>query len=272
MRVELGTRWSHLVADAQPLGTIIAGWKPGSPGVVAWRDFPHWVLVLTSGGGAVFEDEAGRRERLAPGDVLCLFPGVKHRFIPNVGRAWDEFFLIFSGSTFAPWMAPRLLSPQRPVLRLGAAGYWLRRFAGVVDGSTGFAAVARLHQVIADLVAAVERAGDDDDRAWLARARDLLGDVERPAISARAMARRLGCSPQVFRKRFRLLAGVAPGAYRDQARFEAACRLLRDARIAAVAQRLGFHDAFHFSRRFSQRFGVSPSAFQRVIADRVPPT
>lgn len=253
----------RLVA-AEPLGRITAGWKPGSSGVATPRDFPHHVLVLTVAGRARFADAAGRRAELAPGDVLVLVPGLAHTFVPAPGAAWDEFYLFFSGPAFAPWYAQRLLGPERPVLRVGRPDYWLSRFRGVADApdpDPPFPAVARLHALIADLLAA---AGGGDRAAWMGRACDLLAAEGRPSLAA--VAARLGCSEQVFRKRFRALAGTAPGAWRERRRLDAACALLRAHPVAEVAARLGFCDAFHFSRRFRRRFGLPPLAYRRAVA------
>lgn len=255
--------------DAHPLGRITAGWKPGSAGVPALRDFPQHVLLLTAGGRAWFRDAAGRRATLLPGDVLALFPGVAHAFAPEPGAVWDEFYLIFSGPAFAPWSELQLLSPARPILHVDPPAYWLTRFrevAAAEDPFPPFAAVARLQALIADLLAHADGAGRSAaDRAWLAQACGQLGSEDRSSLEL--IAHRLGCSPQVFRKRFRALAGVPPGAWRERRRLDAACDLLRAHTVAAVAARLGFCDPFHFSRRFRQRYGISPMGFRRAVVN-----
>ena len=91
----------------------------------------------------------------------------------------------------------------------------------------------------------------------------MLADVTgRPSLAL--IARGLGCSDQVFRKRFRDLAGEPPGAYRERTRLEEACRLLPSTSVGEVAERLHFCDQFQFSRRFKARYGVSPRMFQRL--------
>jgi AraC-like DNA-binding protein len=253
--------------DAQPLGSITAGFKPSSPGVSEPRDFPHHVLVLTTAGRADFGDAAGRKAVLEPGDVLALFPGVPHTFVPSAGTRWDEFFLFFSGPAFAPWYTTGLLTPERPVLHVEPVEHWVRRFRAVTDGADRYppyAAIARLHTLIADLLEADVGRGGGADKAWLKRACAVLGAETKPSLDV--VARRLGCSEQVFRKRFRALAGMPPAAWRERRRLETACELLRSLPVHAVAERLGFCDPFHFSRRFTQRFGISPRGFRRAVA------
>jgi len=35
--------------------------------------------------------------------------------------------------------------------------------------------------------------------------------------------------------------------------------------VAHTAEHFGFHDQFHFSRRFKQEIGMSPSSFRRQL-------
>lgn len=253
-----------VMADAHPLGMVIGGWKPRSPGVPPWRDFPHHALVLTVAGSARYADARGTEATLRPGDVLVVHAGLRHWFLPE-RSGWDEYFLIFSGPSFAPWIGPGMLVPERPVLALGEVAYWLQRFAAVLGDAPvrPLDAAVRMHGLLAEIAQAAPLAQPAAEAAWLARARALLGDVEgRPSLAL--VANRLGCSHQVFRKRFRQLSGESPGVYRERMRLEESCRLLARMRVAEVAERLGFCDQFQFSRRFRQRFGVPPRQFQRL--------
>jgi len=268
MPILCGKLPSHAVAEAAPLGTIIAGWKPNSPGVVEFRQFPHQVLVLTTAGRAQFRDERGRSGTLTPGSVLALFPGVRHVFAPDAGQRWDEFYVIFSGPVFAPWQDRGLFDPSRPILQLGEPQSWLRRFAAVVDPgepAPALGAVARLQQVLADVFIATDEARlSSTERTWFTEACRALSP-EAGHASLTAIARRLGLSVQVLRKRFRAMAGIAPGVWRERQRLEQALRLLRDRSVGEVADILGFCDQFHFSRRFKSHYGLAPTEFKRTI-------
>ncbi|MFW5745843.1 MAG: helix-turn-helix domain-containing protein [Spirochaetota bacterium] len=89
---------------------------------------------------------------------------------------------------------------------------------------------------------------------------------ERPGDDWRVatLAERAGVSPQHLGRLFRELTGRAPKEYVLEARVEAAKAYLRGSSLPLkrIAAELGFHDEFHFSRRFSQRVGASPSAYR----------
>jgi len=74
----------------------------------------------------------------------------------------------------------------------------------------------------------------------------------------------VGFSPFHFARRFRAVAGVSPMRYVMLMRLDRARDLLRttDLAFADLADRTGFSSAFHLSRRFSERFDESPSAFR----------
>lgn len=73
------------------------------------------------------------------------------------------------------------------------------------------------------------------------------------------------CSEQQLRKLFHTYTGQSPKRYLINAKLDIARVLLNHKRlnVAEVAEKLGFHDSFHFSKAFKQRFGQAPSAHVR---------
>ena len=87
-----------------------------------------------------------------------------------------------------------------------------------------------------------------------------LGELNLPSLaevagtSSRSLKRRLAAS------------GLGFGRLVDEARFQAASRLLRDptVRIIDVSAELGYTDSANFTRAFRRWAGVSPLAFRRA--------
>ena len=82
-----------------------------------------------------------------------------------------------------------------------------------------------------------------------------------------SLAQAVGLSRSAFAKRFHQLVGVPPKTYLTTWRMHKAERLLRNpyARLAAVAQQVGYSSDAAFNRAFKQFFGKSPGAFQSVL-------
>ena len=83
--------------------------------------------------------------------------------------------------------------------------------------------------------------------------------------SVSEIAGRLHLSVDHFIRLFKQARGVTPGEFVVNARIEAAASLLMFTRrnVSEIADQLGYCDAFHFSRQFKHRMGVSPLVYRR---------
>ncbi len=97
------------------------------------------------------------------------------------------------------------------------------------------------------------------------RARDRLREVREHSISIRAIAKEARVSPFHFIRRFEALFGETPHQFRIRARLECARELLAagDSSVTDVCMQVGFSSLGSFSRLFSERVGMTPSAWRR---------
>ena len=75
------------------------------------------------------------------------------------------------------------------------------------------------------------------------------------------------CDPDHFARVFRREIGLPPGRYVIRCRIDRARYLLLHSKqsIGAIAEQLGYHDAFYFSKQFKRNTGMSPSDFRQQI-------
>lgn len=268
------------VNAAQPvdcaLGQIVyAGTKWGSQATYGharppdfFRPTVHHLLVLTLEGEADYVDRTGVRAVLRPGDLVWAAPGVEQSYGPRGGCRWSELFLWLAGPLFDAWQARGLPGPRTRLLRLAPLDWWVERLVALTrplpahGRETALTRLCALQGLLAEALAA--DAMQRRPCPWLGEASRLLaaGTLTHPDL--RQIARRCGLSYSAFRARFAALTGRSPGAFRQAALIQRACRALAaDGRpIAALAAELGFHDQFHFSRRFKAAVGLSPRAFR----------
>ncbi len=75
-------------------------------------------------------------------------------------------------------------------------------------------------------------------------------------------------SDDQFRRVFLKKTGMLPKIYIDRLKIHKACELLMSNRfkITEIAERLGYVDQYHFSRRFKKITGLSPRKYRQVFA------
>ena len=89
-------------------------------------------------------------------------------------------------------------------------------------------------------------------------------------VTIAELSRMQGVSAKAFSKRFRACFGVNPKKYLNVRINHQAVALVvgTDRSMSAIAEALGFRDAYYFNRFFSAMNGVSPFRYRKQSADR----
>src|SRR5262245_25440745 len=100
----------------------------------------------------------------------------------------------------------------------------------------------------------------------LCAARDFVAASFTEPVTVAQAARRAGISQYHFLRLFRDTFGETPHAFRTRLRLEEAKRRLsRGELVTEVCFDVGYESLGSFSTLFAQRFGRSPSAWQREV-------
>jgi AraC-like DNA-binding protein len=259
-----------------PLGVVLLGGTNAH--ARGWKNKPMRILgnyaaVLVLEGNAEFHRPDAALLPLSPGDLLLIFPELPHRYGPPPGRTWSETYLVFNGPVFDLWRKQGVLDPARPVLRLGQVDYWQKQFQRIAEipawlgMEQSLLQVCRLQEMLGEALASRRQSRLGAAQwAWLQHARRLLDDAP-PAVDWDSLAAQLEMSYEGFRRKFTRLAGTSPGRYHAGAVMRRACDLIQRQRLGnkQTAAACGFCDEFHFSRRFRQIIGLSPSEFRHRL-------
>jgi len=254
---------------ASPLGRIVkAGFVLGSLGPAPNTPLGAYALVYSLEGEAIYRDSTGRERAIASGDVILVFPEIAQWYYPKPGHRWNEFYLVFEGAIFDTWRKQGILDSQSPFMHCEPVEYWHQRLAAVPDAGPGteiaspLVEVCRLQLVLADMI---DQARSGPQMSLVSRACELLESEKLRRATLPAIAKKLGVSYERFRKDFTRIMGSSPARYRAARIIEHACALLLRTRLRdkEIASQLGFVSEYHFSRRFKQITGTTPTAFRR---------
>lgn len=265
-----------------PLGRILfAGTKWNSQATYGHAPPPdylrptiHYLLVYTLEGEADYFDDTGVRTILREGTLIWAVPNINQSYGPRPGWTWSEFYMWFDGPVFDTWQRQGIPGERTRVLSLKPVRYWTERFTEVVKGmkrgeaETPVMRLCRLQQFLAEALQAQEKNEIDLEMSrWKEKASQLLTSGDKTTPSLDAIARRLNMSYSLFRKRFTHLTGKTPGQYKSEWIMRKACSRLLETNepLSRIAEDLGFHDQFHFSKRFKLEMGITPSVFRRQV-------
>lgn len=241
--------------------------------LVERRDFPYFAVEFVAEGRGTLELN-GRRHPLSPGTVFAYGPGVTHSIQNDPRSPMRKYYVDFAGTD------------SRTLLQRSGLGKWNVLFVGNVPS---------LAESFEDL--AQEATGNDPVTRSLCemRLRILLLKIEQIAVSAsrdmpRAFATynlvrthieshflRLDSIQEVARechvsavhisRLFSRFNRAGAHHFLTKLKMNRAAELLLDEGLLVkeAAERLGYPDAFQFSRTFKRVYGVPPA---RLLASR----
>jgi AraC-like DNA-binding protein len=149
------------------------------------RTLPEFQFILVTDGQGTFESEGTGRVLVRPNMVMLLFPGVWHRYRPDLSTGWSERWISLNGEIAHRLSDQGLIGPARAVRPLADALEIARRFDQLLD---------RIHRRPADnsivlslramgLIAEVIEQTTDKPTPLAARPSELMGGVDDPLVA-----------------------------------------------------------------------------------------
>lgn len=214
--------------------------------------------------GAGWLEIDGRYYDVEAGDMYILPPGKTHEYAADSEHPWCKIFFNAGGTLparlldgycleachFPGWRQPQIFDDM------------LSLYDRLSDEAHLEAALL-FHRLIA--LAAQECAvGQAQGHRAVALARQFIGNNLQNPVSLDDIAAAAFLSPSQITRLFKAETGCTPYDFLCRQRIEMAKHLLRstDLRIAEIAQRLQYADAFYFSNAFKRATGASPRRFR----------
>jgi len=257
----------------QPLAVVCGGVESCNPSYEIHRDtFPFYSVeyVVRGRGTLAF---GRQRHPLLPGRLFSYGPGVHHGIRSEPSDPMVKYFVDFTGTRALKLLQNARLSPGRI-----AHIFPPHEIQGIFDeliasGTTGTRQSAelcgRLLECLLLKIAAARSPVEAKESRAFTTYQHCRDHAQRHFLRLRTLDQLAGecrAHPAYLCRLFRRYDHQSPYQYLLRLKMNAAADLLRspDALVKQVAARIGFGDAFHFSRTFKAAFGLSPDAFRRM--------
>lgn len=239
-----------------------------------WSHASHWMVVyVASGTGRYWIRDEERR--VQNGCFFLCAPENPAAFGPAEGEGWEEHCLEFAGPRVQEWLDTWLPEPWQVMRTDTPVSYRMRQIASLMasgDPTQADQAALRFEAMLFDMASDCRRPAlaDKTDRIG-----QLLDDLSRSIaepVDARKLCERHCISLPTLRRLVHQATGYPLHTYLHRLKIEEAKRLLTVTRcsVQEIASRLGYKDAFYFSRLFKRFEAVSPLAYRQSAADPEP--
>jgi AraC-like DNA-binding protein len=237
------------------------------------RNFPWWAVELVMGGEAQVE-VGGAKIPLKTGSLFCYGPGVAYTMTNRGSRPLLKYFVDFTGTEARKAVRSGPLKPGevRQALYPQELQEILDRI--LIEGnrqSPGSTTIVSSYlriflQKLEECAEGPPARGTSRSLESYLKARSHLEQHHLRLASVEEMAAELGTSPETLCRTFHRFSPMSPYQTLLQLKMNVAVDLLLGSHllIKEVGQRVGFEDAFHFSRLFKRIKGVPPETFRQM--------
>ena len=243
--------------------TFVAGYSDARRGYQFVRHNPAFSQILACVGGEGVALVDGRWQRCPAGFAYVTAPRARCAYRVRPGGRWRVCWVLYlEGArlpTVEPGQPPQLIRVDATGLHLAIEGLCHEAGAEADPATLEFWA-ALVHRQATRML---QPGGDESSlsQLWSAVHRDLGG-----VWDLRRMAGCAGMSQESLRRLCLRQVGRPPLSHLTRLRMNTAADMLchTPEKVASVAARVGYGDAFAFSTAFKRGMGMSPKQFRRI--------
>lgn len=241
-------------------------WKKG-------RVLQSYQIILISAGTGIFECAAqSGTQKVEPGTIMVLFPGVWHRYRPTLETGWTEHWIECQGPVFDKAAHEGLIDPRHSLIKVGAhcdLSDCFERCHNLarVDAMANQDLLSTLGLHLLAMLGRLRRGERGFTKAIddvVQRAHTLIALRCHEPLDLPALANELGVGYSNLRHNFMTRIGISPRQHYLNTRIQKAQDLLVNTAksVKEIAEILGFESASHFSKQFKSRTGRSPNEWR----------
>jgi AraC-like DNA-binding protein len=240
------------------------------------RILTDYYMIFISKGRGTFCSALTEPVEIGEGSCFFLFPGVWHRYRPDIRSGWEEYWVGFHGYYVDQLMKQDFFNPHQPCLKTGLDRDLLVLFKKMIDvvnaSLVGYSQqIAGLTLQILGLVNTISLSKQYNHSPLekaITKAKFLLQESLEHPIDIPQLAQQLPMGYSAFRKNFKAVTGLSPNQYHLNLRIERAKELLESTllNVEEIADQTGFDSIYYFSRIFKKKVGLSPNMYRKTFS------
>ena len=224
------------------------------------------VSHMHSGAGCLWLPP-GREIKVKPGQCVIICPGTVNRYGGYNGKAYDEDSLRFSGPVADTMRKSGII--RDGVFDLGEARSLLPLIKMASDPAADVQIEANiaLQKFLFDIYTENRQQNIQGTELVIDKLIATIKEQINRWWTVAEMADFCNLSDDQFRRVFKKRTGMLPKLYIDRLKIQKATELLMSNRfkVTEIAERLGYVDQYHFSRRFKKLTGLSPRRYRQTF-------
>lgn len=238
------------------------------------RTLHDFAVIYIARGRGWFESREAPRRAVESGCALLLSPGAWHRYRPDPGTGWCEYWVCFDGETARGWLRHGFLPPGAQVVKVKREEPVLGLFTDILDAARrnppalqqvlSAAASRLLAHIDSDRQSAAAGQAGPAEAAIQEAIRRMNTQIGAP-LDLGGLARDLHVSYTWFRRAFLQRTGLSPHQYHLHLRLARARAVLAESALTVrqAAFEAGFESEQYFCRLFKSKTGLTPGAWRR---------
>lgn len=236
------------------------------------RILDDYYLVYISRGRGTFESSETISCEISTGTCFFLFPGVWHRYKPDLQSGWEEYWVGFRGKYPEHIMRQDFFDRKKPFFHIGLNEEMQRLFHKLLDRVKSFnpgyqQIVSGITLEILGLINSIslnKNIGTDITGRSITKAKFRMQESIETPIGIDQLLEEIPMSYSKFRQVFKKATGLSPNQYYLDVRLSKAKELLASTSLSIneIAYHTGFESIFYFSKLFKKKNGVSPKDYR----------
>lgn len=242
------------------------------------ENFPYWTYALFHKGEA-FIKSRGNEIKACPYDLICIRPNTPYttRIVPGY-NSWQGDWII--GTLRPEWEELIKWKEVLPgIYSMNIAGTkvqekikgFFRAALEFVLSIHPFADINAMHS-LEEVLLLVSKVNDPQLNLYdtrILKAIEILSNNFEKLLEIEDVSRQVGMSPSRLAHLFKTDVGETPMNFREGIRLKHAKQLIigTNMSIKEIAAAVAYDCAFHFSKRFKIRLGISPKKFRQQMSE-----